>query len=128
MAKIAQGLFNSRISIERDDEIGLVLRGIQATQAKLGFDREEQKDTEKRVAGQRKLEMQKLANEFEGAVGEIIETVSSASSELEASRGDADDDRSAREGSCDHGGGGVRGGIRQCAVGGFGDRGDVVIG
>ncbi len=87
MAKIAQGLFNSRISIERDDEIGLVLRGIQATQAKLGFDREEQKDTEKRVAGQRRLEMQKLANEFEGAVGEIIETVSSASSELEASAG-----------------------------------------
>jgi methyl-accepting chemotaxis protein/aerotaxis receptor len=87
MAKIAQGLFNSRIIIERDDEIGTALRGIQAMQAKLGFDREEQKDTEKRVATQRRLDMQKLANDFEGAVGEIIETVSSASTELEASAG-----------------------------------------
>ena len=85
MAKIAQGLFNSRIVIGRDDEIGIALRGIQATQAKLGFDREEQKDTEKRVAVQRRLDTQKLANDFEGAVGEIIKTVSSASTELEAS-------------------------------------------
>jgi len=87
MAKIAQGLFNSRVIIERDDEIGVALRNVQAMQAKLGFDREEQKDTEKRVAVQRKLDMQKLANDFEGAVGEIIETVSSASTELEASAG-----------------------------------------
>ena len=87
MTKIAQGLFNSRVVIERDDEIGIALRNIQAMQAKLGFDREEQRDTEKRVAAQRKLEMQKLANDFEGAVGEIIETVSSASTELEASAG-----------------------------------------
>ena len=87
MAKIAQGLFNSRVVIERDDEIGIALRNVQAMQAKLGFDREEQKDTEKRVAVQRKLDMQRLANDFEGAVGEIIETVSSASTELEASAG-----------------------------------------
>jgi PAS domain S-box-containing protein len=87
MAKMAQGLFNNRVVIERDDEIGVALRNIQAMQAKLGFDREEQKDTEKRVAVQRKLDMHKLANDFEGAVGEIIETVSSASTELEASAG-----------------------------------------
>jgi methyl-accepting chemotaxis protein/aerotaxis receptor len=85
MAKIAQGLFNSRVIVERDDEIGMALRNIQAMQAKLGFDREQEKDTEKRVAVQRKLDMQKLANDFESAVGEIIETVSSASTELEAS-------------------------------------------
>jgi len=47
MAKIAQGLFNSRIVIEQDDEIGIALRNVQAMQAKLGFDREEQKDTAK---------------------------------------------------------------------------------
>jgi aerotaxis receptor len=87
MAKIAQGLFNSRIQIERDDELGVALRNMQAMQSKLGFDREEQKDTEKRVAVQRKLDMHKLANDFEGAVGEIIETVSSAATELEASAG-----------------------------------------
>ncbi len=87
MAKIAQGEFNSRIAIERDDEIGVALRNVQAMQAKLGFDREEAKDSVKRVAMQRKIDMQRLANEFEGAVGEIIETVSSASTELEASAG-----------------------------------------
>jgi aerotaxis receptor len=85
MAKIAQGLFNSRVSIEQDDEIGVALRNVQTMQAKLGFDREEQKDTEKRVAVQRKADMIKLADDFENAVGEIVETVSSASTELEAS-------------------------------------------
>jgi methyl-accepting chemotaxis protein len=37
------------------------------------------------MAEQRKRDMIKLADDFEGAVGEIIETVSSASTELEAS-------------------------------------------
>src|ERR1035438_10067239 len=36
------------------------------------------------AARQRKADMIKLADDFEGAVGEIIETVSSASTELEA--------------------------------------------
>jgi hypothetical protein len=39
------------------------------------------------AAQQRKAEMVKLADSFEAAVGEIVETVSSASSELEASAG-----------------------------------------
>src|SRR6266702_1060611 len=87
MAKIAQGLFNSRIVIEQDDEIGIALRNVQAMQAKLGFDREEQKDTAKRVSIRRKADMVKLADDFEGAVGQIVETVSSASTQLEASAG-----------------------------------------
>jgi PAS domain S-box-containing protein len=87
MAKIAQGQFNSRVIVERDDEIGIALRNLQALQAKLGFDREQRKDTEARVVIQRKADMHKLAGEFEAAVGEIIETVASASTELEASAG-----------------------------------------
>ncbi len=87
MAKIAQGLFNSRIVIEQDDEIGVALRNVQAMQAKLGFDREEQKDTATRVSIRRKADMVKLADDFEGAVGQIVETVSSASTQLEASAG-----------------------------------------
>jgi methyl-accepting chemotaxis protein len=47
----------------------------------------EQKEMEKRSASLRKAEMMKLADQFEGAVGEIIETVSSASTELEVSAG-----------------------------------------
>jgi aerotaxis receptor len=87
MTKIAQGRFNSRIIIERDDELGVALRNMQAMQSKLGFEREELKEIEKRAALQRKADMIKLADDFEGAVGEIIETVSSASTELEASAG-----------------------------------------
>ena len=45
----------------------------------------EQQTSEQRAAARRKAEMQKLADEFEGAVGKIIHTVSSAASELEAS-------------------------------------------
>ncbi len=85
MGNIAQGQFNSRVTVERDDEIGVALRNLQALQAKLGFDREEKKDTEARAALQRKTDMHRLANDFESAVGEIVDTVSSASTELEAS-------------------------------------------
>lgn len=85
MAKIAQGVFTSRVIVERDDEIGVALRNVQAMQAKLGFDLEEQKDVERRMAIQRKSDMHRLAADFESAIGEIVETVSSASTELEAS-------------------------------------------
>ena len=87
MGKIAQEKFNSRVIVERDDEIGVALRNLQAVQAKLGFDREEKKDTEARAALQRKADMHRLANDFEAAVGEIIEIVASASTELEATAG-----------------------------------------
>jgi len=87
MMNITQAKLDSRIAIERDDEIGVALRNIQTLQAIVRFDREELKATEKRAATQRKLEMIKLADSFEGAVGQIIETVSSASNELEASAG-----------------------------------------
>ena len=45
----------------------------------------EQKEIEARQAAQRRSDMLKLADGFEAAVGEIIEVVSSASTELEAS-------------------------------------------
>jgi methyl-accepting chemotaxis protein len=47
--------------------------------------RAEQREIEKVQAERRKAEMIKLADSFEAAVGEIVETVSSASTELEAS-------------------------------------------
>lgn len=87
MSKIAQSIFNSRIEVERDDEVGIALRSLQALQAKLGFDRESQRDMEKKAAAQRRIDMHRLAGEFESAVGNIIETVASAATELEASAG-----------------------------------------
>jgi PAS domain S-box-containing protein len=85
MLSINQGKLDNRIVVERDDELGVALRNLQTLQAIVRFDRDELKATEKRSATQRKLEMIKLAGSFESAVGEIIETVSSASTELEAS-------------------------------------------
>jgi len=87
MMNITQAKLDTRIVIDRDDEIGAALRNLQTVQAIVRFDREELKATEKRSATQRKIEMIKLADHFEGAVGQIIETVSSASNELEASAG-----------------------------------------
>jgi methyl-accepting chemotaxis protein len=49
--------------------------------------REEQTGAEARHLSQRKAEMNKLADNFENAIGEIVNTVSSASSELEGSAG-----------------------------------------
>jgi methyl-accepting chemotaxis protein len=74
--------------IERRDELGDMARTVEVFK-KNGLEvermRTEQQATEKRNTEQRKADMIKLADAFEGAVGEIIETVSSASTELEAS-------------------------------------------
>jgi methyl-accepting chemotaxis protein len=74
--------------IERRDELGDMARTVEVFK-KNGLEvarlRTEQQAAEKRLAEQRKADMHKLANAFEGAVGEIIETVSQASTELEAS-------------------------------------------
>ena len=75
---------------DRRDEVGDMARTVEVFK-KNGLEIErlkvEQQATEKRTAEQRKADMMKMADDFEGAVGAIIETVSSASSELEASAG-----------------------------------------
>jgi methyl-accepting chemotaxis protein/aerotaxis receptor len=85
MQSVTDGKFDNRILVECEDEIGAALRNMQTLQAIVRFNQAEVKSVEKRSAVQRKAEMTKLADGFEGAVGEIIETVSSASTELEAS-------------------------------------------
>ena len=87
MVNITQGKLDNRITVERDDEIGEALRNLQTLQTMSRFDQEELKASERRSAAQRKADMVKLADSFEGAVGEIIDTVSSAATELEASAG-----------------------------------------
>jgi methyl-accepting chemotaxis protein len=76
--------------VDRRDELGDMARTVEVFK-KNGLEVErlriEQQEAEKRSAEQRKADMLQLANDFEGAVGEIIETVSSASTELEASAG-----------------------------------------
>ena len=74
--------------IKRRDEVGEMARTVEVFKTN-GLEVErmkaDQQATELRTAQQRKADMIKLANDFENAVGEIIETVSSASTELEAS-------------------------------------------
>jgi PAS domain S-box-containing protein len=66
MFNITRGKLDSRILVERDDETGVALRNLQTLQAIIRFDREELKATEQRSAVQRKSDMVRLANGFEG--------------------------------------------------------------
>jgi methyl-accepting chemotaxis protein len=71
---------------DRADEIGemagavLVFKDSMIEADRL---RAEQKEAEKRIAEQRRVDMYRLSDEFEAAVGGIVNVVSSASSELE---------------------------------------------
>jgi methyl-accepting chemotaxis protein len=76
--------------LDRRDELGDMARTVEVfKQNALEVERmrADQQAAEHRQAQQRKADMVKMADEFEGAVGEIVETVSSASTELEASAG-----------------------------------------
>jgi methyl-accepting chemotaxis protein len=75
----------------RGDEIGDLAKTV--TVIRENAEHKAREETEAKVeqdqvaAQRRKAEMIKLADDFEGAVGKIVETVSSASTELEASAG-----------------------------------------
>jgi methyl-accepting chemotaxis protein len=93
MVELLQSLAGGKYQIDihstdRADEIGDVAKAALVFKdnglAKIRMEAE-QKETEARIASQRKADMHRLADNFESAVGEIIEVVSSASTELEAS-------------------------------------------
>ena len=75
----------------RGDEIGDLAKTVtvirENTEQKAREEAEAKIKQDLVAAQRRKEEMIKLADDFEGAVGEIVETVSSASTELEASAG-----------------------------------------
>jgi aerotaxis receptor len=87
MLNLVQGKLDNPIVIERDDEIGEALRNLQTVQTIIRFSRDEVQAVQRRAEAQRKADMAKLADGFEGAIGEIVETVSSAATKLEASAG-----------------------------------------
>jgi methyl-accepting chemotaxis protein len=88
MGKLATGDTSVIVAgVERTDEIGQMAGAVQVFKDNMIETdrlRSEQAETAKRAADQRKADMYKLADQFENAVGEIIETVSSSSTELEA--------------------------------------------
>lgn len=85
MKNLTEDKFDNRIEIVRDDEIGEALRSLQTVQTLIRFGRDEVDRTQQRAESQRKSDMTKVAGTFEAAVGEIVDAVASAASELETS-------------------------------------------
>ncbi|MBC9878480.1 HAMP domain-containing protein [Bradyrhizobium sp. INPA01-394B] len=89
MTRLARGELAIAVpGIGRNDEIGEMADAVEVFRTNMTEAerlRAEQAEADSRRRAQRKADMKRLADDFEGAVGEIIETVSSAATELEAS-------------------------------------------
>ena len=76
--------------VGRGDEVGEMAKAVEIFKSN-AIARQtlevEQRAAETRATSGRKAEMHKMANDFEAAVGQIVEAVSSASSQLEVSAG-----------------------------------------
>jgi len=95
MTETMNALARGRIDVEntglsRGDELGEMAKAVEVFKsnaiARQGLEAEA-REAELRAAAQRKADMHKIADDFERAVGEIVQTVSSASSRLEGSAG-----------------------------------------
>lgn len=91
MEQLAKSDLTAHIpGIERRDEIGDMARtveifkanGVEVNRLKVA-----QEESERAVANKRRCDVDELAGQFESSVGQIVETVSSASMELEGSAG-----------------------------------------
>jgi len=90
MIELAKGNFEVVLpGLGRTDEIGEIAQAVESF--KINAKQKAQDEAEAKIrqdraaAQQRKADMISLADEFETAIGDIVETVSSASTELEAS-------------------------------------------
>jgi methyl-accepting chemotaxis protein len=89
MASLSTGELDAPVShADRSDEIGQMARTVQVfrdAMIETNRLREEQVAVEQRQSQQRKIDMNRLADQFESEVGEIITLVSIAADQLEAS-------------------------------------------
>jgi methyl-accepting chemotaxis protein len=90
MRELAVGNFDVQLpGLNRKDEVGQMARGVEEFKlqavAKAERETSEREDKSRELAATRRAELHNLAESFEATVGNIIETVSSASSELENS-------------------------------------------
>jgi methyl-accepting chemotaxis protein len=90
MSELASGNFDVVMpGLGRDDEIGDMAGATEAFKVKAvekaRLEAEQKQSEDERAAASRKAAMIDLADSFESTVGEIVNTVSSASSQLEAS-------------------------------------------
>jgi methyl-accepting chemotaxis protein len=92
MKELAGGNFSVVLpGLDRNDEVGDMAQAVETFKVKAEEKARDEAEAKMKqdlaAAKQRKADMIKLADDFESAVGEIVETVSSASTELEASAG-----------------------------------------
>jgi methyl-accepting chemotaxis protein len=89
MASLSTGELDAPVGhADRSDEIGQMARTVQVfrdAMIETNRMREEQTAVEQRQSQQRKIDMNRLADQFESEVGEIITLVSIAADQLEAS-------------------------------------------
>ncbi|WP_296516916.1 cache domain-containing protein [Rhodopseudomonas sp.] len=91
MNALARGRLDAKIpGLDRHDEVGEMAKAVEVFKsnavARQALEAEG-REAEERAVARRKADMIKMADDFESAVGEIVQTVSSASTELEASAG-----------------------------------------
>jgi len=90
MRELAIGNFDVQLpGLERNDEVGQMARAVEEFKvqaiAKAERETSEREQKTRELAAARRVELHSLADSFETAVGNIIENVSSASTELENS-------------------------------------------
>ncbi|MFD2184113.1 methyl-accepting chemotaxis protein [Rhodoplanes azumiensis] len=84
---IAAGDFGRQLDVEQADEVGTLAATLRRMRDDLQRMIAQRAEDQAKTEAQRRVEMHSLADSFEAAVGEIIETVSSASGELERAAG-----------------------------------------
>jgi methyl-accepting chemotaxis protein len=92
MKELASGNFGVILpGLDRKDEVGDMAQAVETFKVKAEDKAREEAETKIKqdevLARQRKAEMARMADDFESAVGQIVATVSSASTQLEASAG-----------------------------------------
>jgi methyl-accepting chemotaxis protein len=89
MASLSVGELDAPVAnVERSDEVGQMARTVQVfrdAMIETNRMREDQRAGAQRQAAQRKTDMNRLADQFESEVGQIVTLVSAAASQLEAS-------------------------------------------
>jgi methyl-accepting chemotaxis protein len=90
MIELAKGNFAVQLpGLGRADEVGEIAQAVETfkikAEQKARQEAEAKMEQDRIAAQQRKTDMCRMADDFESAVGEIVETVSSASTQLEAS-------------------------------------------
>ena len=90
--RLAGGEFDIEIEgRERKDEVGEIAQAVEAFKIKLAEEARQEAEekivADRELAEKRRVEMNRMADDFENAVGEIVNIVSSAATELQAAAG-----------------------------------------